>query len=143
MTIDQARQADQQVWLRVAEQCRSGVRPGQDGKFPIEVALVSFMSNPAVTLLLVPARATPGDRSAGSAAGDQGHRHTPQSDTRLDKANKRIANLQQEITNMKKQRTNTPNGKGGGKGKGRARVSCPRELVGKQTFTDGNDPICR
>ena len=54
ISIDQARRADATLWYRVAEKCRSGIRPDAEGNRPIERAIKELFCSPDVRLLTMP-----------------------------------------------------------------------------------------
>ena len=150
VTIPMLHRADVELWRRVAEVCRSGVRPDAEGKLPVDEAVKHLIFDPAIRLLLMPIGGlSPGTSSSGSgssfasaAAGDKGKK---------DKDKIRIASLENQVNQLKRARDNAfknQGGKGTGKNKSRAdrrqggTGNVPEALVGKSVRTAAGDRIC-
>ena len=76
ISMEQIVQADKQVWLKVAELCRSGLSRNAAGILPIEAALAGALTDPVVQSMLQPLQ-----RSSSSGytalAGEHGRRSNP------------------------------------------------------------------
>ena len=54
VTLDQLSAYDVEVWRRVAESTRSGIRPGADGARPLDAVLLAVLTEPRIAMLLLP-----------------------------------------------------------------------------------------
>ena len=53
-TIESVLRADKELWMRVADECRSDLRETESGQMPVDLALEKFYQSPAVTFHLLP-----------------------------------------------------------------------------------------
>ena len=53
-TIESVLRADKELWMRIADECRSDLRENETGQMPVDVAMEKFYQSPAVTFHLLP-----------------------------------------------------------------------------------------
>jgi len=139
VTIPILHRADRELWRRIAEDCRHGVRPTADGAMPVDVSIRRLIYDPAVRLLLMPLPASAPARSQNSSGNESAD----------SKAQKRVRQLEQEVANLKRAKADgggrgsggSGRGKGGGK-QTKKEGKMPTELLGKASRTRGGEPIC-
>lgn len=121
ITMEQIVIADRQVWLKMAEICRSGLSKDDTGKYPLETALTDSLRDPIVMSTLQP---LPRSRAAPA--------HTPQHN----KPPPRAAPYERPASKGGKGQ------KGRGKGKQQWRGPVPSALQGGWSRTKDRQPIC-
>ena len=112
VSVDQLARADRELWTRIADRCRAGIRPEPDGTRPFETDLKNLIFAPEIRLLLVPLPRG-GGNSGPSASASVGSGDGAPSVRQL----KRIAQLEQENAQLKKIQKTQDNNKGTGKQK--------------------------
>ena len=157
VSYSQIRNADQELWRRVAEKCRSGCkRPSPTEPSAFETAFKALCFDSEVRIFLSP---LPRGTSSSSSASPASSSFSGPSDSALAKQNQKLANsvsqLRNEIANLKRKSNsepehrpnktrrgtaNRPNNDDKGKGKGTGSV--PQGLIGKRTKTDAGDSLC-
>ena len=63
-SLEQCYRADQEFWLRVSDECRTGVAYGRDGVLPVSAAIKLVMRDPSIILMMCP---LPTQTSTGSS----------------------------------------------------------------------------
>eukprot|EP00974_Lingulodinium_polyedra_P012601 1219556-Lingulodinium_polyedra.AAC.1 len=140
--------ADKEIFRRLAEICRSGVRRDAGGERPLDRATANVLNEPGVRMLLMP---LPGSakRSRDESDKEAGAGESRSKRLRQAKA-KSLQNLKSEVEALRKaadSRGGKGKGKGldGGKGGGAAPGRGPRMppgLHGKAYQTPDGQPIC-
>ena len=70
--------ADKELWMKAFEECKSNIKVGVDGKYPLDVAMLQLRTSPSVVFHLVP-------MPAGTAKGTKRARSTSSSPKRAGK----------------------------------------------------------
>ena len=137
ITMQQALQADRELWIRMAEATRSGVAPRLDGSRPLEAAMLAMRGDAAVAMLLMPLprRATPPPPAApGTSLAKQVSAVTDEN------SNKRKADAQQPGGTPPKKVKGK--GKGKEKGSGKGRVMSHGPMKGFCVNNNLGEPLC-
>jgi len=142
ITPEQAKAYDVEVWRRTAELAGGRVKPEADGTKPLDRLLEQAMVEPRVAMLLMP---RPTSTGASSSSGDT---------ARTKQLENQLAQLKQQMANMKRSQPDSSKGggKSGGKGKGgkgkeeskkfRGNTARIPGLEGMPTRTSRGKPLC-
>ena len=65
VSLEQCYRADQEIWLRVSDKCRTGVARGRDRVLPVLAAIKEVMRDPPIILMMCP---VPTQTSTGSSS---------------------------------------------------------------------------
>lgn len=113
VTMDQALQADKKLWIRMAEECRSGIAVTPGTPRPLNLAMLKYCDHPDVNSLLQPLPDGAKSAGASSATGKrkpwQWNQKNPESDA---------AGSSSKTTSKGKGRGTKGKGKGKGKQRG-------------------------
>lgn len=133
VTWEQLMAADKELFKRVAEDCKTGIRPLPSGDKPVEKAFDKWSESTRVTFLLLPLRETSSSSSSTLAKSGQSSESEPPSITDSTRA------IRPQV-----QRTISKKGKGKGKGRGKSKQSpkLPEALQGCRTQTNNGAAFC-
>jgi hypothetical protein len=134
ITMEQLSAYDVEVWRRLSERSRTGIRTRADGVRPLDQLMADVLVEPRVAMLLLPHQTHGGGRAAS----------TEEPPLKKPKTDQALAQLRTELQNMRKKLAAGNGGGGGGgggfgggkgnfeKGKGKA--------AGKKGKGDGKGP---
>jgi hypothetical protein len=120
ITMEQVMIADRQIWLYMAEHCRTGLTKDAMGVYPMAEAMKQALQDPIVLSLLQPLPRASSYAKAEKSMSNPGHRSEPY-----------------ESKGKSKSRA-----KGKSKGKGKSRQSVPSVLRGGSATNREGYPIC-
>ena len=138
VSLDQIMLADQELFVRLAEETRSGLGPNPiDNSFPLDALLPHIMHEPRITSLLNPLQLSSGHQHVAAS----GNKRTAE----VDKLHQEIKKLRANAKGSGRETTGNVNARGAKqKGKGRSGegfTKMPKELIGLPPRLDG-EAIC-
>ena len=142
-TLDQVKRADVELWRLLAERTElTGIRPGSDGKWPLDELVPTLLDHPRIAMILTPLPKAAAPRGGGAASAPGGDRPGDQGPART-RAEKRKESRQRQADNKRQKPAESAPAaaapKGASKGK---RTPMPRGLIGKNRQTPDGQPYC-
>jgi hypothetical protein len=134
---DQMMRADREVFRRLQELTRKGIRPASDGARPIDAAMQGVLDCAAVQMLLLPLAEGSGGNKREREQRLPADVNQPLTKS-AKKSNKRKAKFE-ELDQLKRAAAEPKAAKGAAKGKGPA---LPRELIGNSAVTSDGKNLC-
>jgi hypothetical protein len=135
---DQMMRADREVFRRLQELTRKGIRPAADGARPIDAAMQGVLDCAAVQMLLLPL-------AEGSGGGkrereQKGPVDANQPKSKAAKKNAKKKSNMEELNKFRKDAAAPKAAKGAAKGE--RHIALPRELIGNTAVTSDGKNLC-
>ncbi|CAK0864596.1 unnamed protein product, partial [Prorocentrum cordatum] len=142
-TLDQVKRADVELRRLLAERAElTGIRPGIDGKWPLDELVPILLDHPRVAMILTPLPKTAAPRGGAAASAPGGDRQGDQGSART-RAEKRKESRQRQAENKRQKPAEVAPAAAAPKGAGKGtRTPMPRGLIGKNRQTPDGQPYC-